>query len=61
MAGDLSRRGYRLHLNKGEYFGVNSLGGIPVSPLVYPPPEHAGKGIHVTVSPSMAMEASIGQ
>jgi L-2-hydroxyglutarate oxidase LhgO len=41
---------YRLHYCKGEYFSLNSPEGPPVSRLVYPLPEHAGKGIHVTVT-----------
>ena len=45
---DLPQAGYRLHYCKGEYFSLNSPDGPPVSRLVYPLPEHAGKGIHVT-------------
>jgi len=45
---DLTHAGYRLHYCKGEYFSLNSPEGPPVSRLVYPLPEHAGKGIHVT-------------
>ena len=45
---DLTQAGYRLHYCKGEYFSLNSPDGPPVSGLVYPLPEHAGKGIHVT-------------
>ncbi len=47
---DIDRAGYRLHYNKGEYFSVNSPDGAPVSRLVYPLPEHAGKGIHVSLT-----------
>jgi len=45
---DTARAGYQLHYCKGEYFSLNSSEGHPVSRLVYPLPEHAGKGIHVT-------------
>ena len=45
---DLTQAGYRLHYCKGEYFSLNSPDGPPVSRLVYPLPEHAGKGIHIT-------------
>ncbi len=45
---DLTHAGYRLHYCKGEYFSLNWPDGLPVSRLVYPLPEHAGKGIHVT-------------
>ncbi len=47
---DTARAGYRLHFCKGEYFRLNSPGGVPVSRLVYPLPEHAGKGIHVSLN-----------
>ena len=47
---DIDHAGYRLHYNKGEYFSVNSPDGAPVSRLVYPLPEHAGKGIHVSLT-----------
>ncbi len=45
---DLTQAGYQLHYCKGEYFSLNSPEGPPVSRLVYPLPEHAGKGIHIT-------------
>jgi L-2-hydroxyglutarate oxidase LhgO len=47
---DVDAAGYRLHYNKGEYFSVDSADGAPVSRLVYPLPEHAGKGIHVSLN-----------
>ena len=47
---DIDRAGYRLHYCKGEYFSLNSPDGAPVSRLVYPLPELAGKGIHVTLN-----------
>jgi len=47
---DTDRAGYRLHYCKGEYFSLNSPDGAPVSRLVYPLPELAGKGIHVTLN-----------
>jgi len=47
---DIDRTGYRLHYCKGEYFSLNSPDGAPVSRLVYPLPELAGKGIHVTLN-----------
>ncbi len=47
---DIDRAGYRLHYCKGEYFSLNSRDGAPVSRLVYPLPELAGKGIHVTLN-----------
>ncbi|HUV44717.1 MAG TPA: NAD(P)/FAD-dependent oxidoreductase [Dehalococcoidales bacterium] len=45
---DLPQAGYQLHYCKGEYFSLNSPDMPPVNRLVYPLPEHAGKGIHVT-------------
>jgi len=47
---DIAQAGYRLHYCKGEYFSLGSPGGPPVSRLVYPLPEHAGKGIHVSLT-----------
>ena len=47
---DIERAGYRLHYCKGEYFSLNSPDGAPVSRLVYPLPELAGKGIHITLN-----------
>ncbi len=47
---DIDQAGYRLHYCKGDYFSLNSADGAPVSRLVYPLPEQAGKGIHVTLN-----------
>jgi len=55
---NISQAGYRLHYCKGEYFSLNSPDGAPVSRLVYPLPEHAGKGIHVT--PAMDGRVRLG-
>ena len=55
---DVAQAGYQLHYCKGEYFSLNSPEGPPVSRLVYPLPEHAGKGIHVT--PAMDGRVRLG-
>jgi len=47
---DIDQAGYRLHYCKGEYFSLNAPEGAPVSRLVYPLPELAGKGIHITLN-----------
>ena len=47
---DIDQAGYKLHYCKGDYFSLNSPDGAPVSRLVYPLPEQAGKGIHVTLN-----------
>lgn len=47
---DPEQADYRLHYCKGEYFSFNSRRGQLVSRLIYPLPEEAGKGIHVTVT-----------
>ena len=47
---DIDRAGYRLHYCKGDYFSLNSPDRAPVSRLVYPLPEKAGKGIHITLN-----------
>ncbi len=41
---------YRLHYCKGEYFGLSSRLRGSVSRLIYPTPEHAGLGVHVTLA-----------
>ena len=47
MAGiDVDRHHYRLHYCKGEYYQITKKMGI--NRLIYPPPEHAGLGIHIT-------------
>jgi L-2-hydroxyglutarate oxidase LhgO len=46
---DLDACGYRLHLCKGDYFGLATGSGLKVSRLVYPVPAGSGLGIHVTL------------
>lgn len=43
---NLDRFKYRIYYCKGEYFRV--IRPIAINRLVYPPPEHAGLGIHIT-------------
>ena len=45
---DIAKAGYKLHYCKGEYFSLSSKYGRLISRLIYPTPEQAGKGIHVT-------------
>jgi L-2-hydroxyglutarate oxidase LhgO len=45
---DIAKAGYKLHYCKGEYFSLNSKYKNLVSRLIYPTPEQAGHGIHVT-------------
>jgi L-2-hydroxyglutarate oxidase LhgO len=47
---NLQKAGYRLHLCKGEYFSLDPRVGRLVHRLVYPVPEKAGLGVHVTLS-----------
>ena len=47
---DLAEADYKLHYCKGEYFSLSSKRGRIVERLIYPVPEQAGKGIHLTVS-----------
>ena len=47
---DIEKSGYRLHYCKGEYFSLNSKISRLVNRLVYPVPEKAGLGVHVTLS-----------
>jgi L-2-hydroxyglutarate oxidase LhgO len=47
---DVEKAGYKLHYCKGEYFSLNPKNRRLVSRLVYPVPEHAGLGTHVTLS-----------
>lgn len=57
MAGmDIDSIGYRLHYCKGDYFRIS--GKPPVKMLVYPVPEGAGLGIHLT--PDMAGSVRMG-
>lgn len=46
---DVAQAGYRLHYCKGEYFSLNSKWRSHVGRLIYPIPEEAGHGIHVTL------------
>jgi L-2-hydroxyglutarate oxidase LhgO len=46
---DIAKAGYKLHYCKGEYFSLDSKYRNLVSRLIYPVPEQAGHGIHVTV------------
>jgi L-2-hydroxyglutarate oxidase LhgO len=51
MAGiDAVKAGYQLHYCKGEYFSLNPKISPLVNRLVYPVPEKAGLGVHVTLS-----------
>ena len=45
---DVAEAGYKLHYCKGEYFSLSSKYRHLASRLIYPPPEQAGMGIHVT-------------
>ncbi len=48
---DVDRSGYRLHYCKGEYFSLSSrLRQLVGGRLIYPIPELAGTGIHITSS-----------
>lgn len=46
---DPDARGYRLHLCKGDYFSLAPAAPLRVSQLVYPVPETAGLGVHLTL------------
>ena len=51
MAGiNVEKAGYTLHYCKGEYFSLNPKIRRLVNRLVYPVPEQAGIGVHVTLS-----------
>ena len=45
---DIAKAGYKLHYCKGEYFSLSSKWRHLVSRLIYPTPQQAGLGIHVT-------------
>jgi len=47
---DVDRAGYRIRYCKGEYFAIDPRAGRLVNHLVYPVPEQAGKGIHITLN-----------
>ena len=46
---DIAKAGYKLHYCKGEYFSLSSKYRNVVNRLIYPTPEQAGHGIHVTM------------
>jgi L-2-hydroxyglutarate oxidase LhgO len=46
---DIAKAGYRLHYCKGEYFSLSSKYRNVVNRLIYPTPEQAGHGIHMTL------------
>jgi len=46
---DIAKAGYKLHYCKGEYFSLSPKYRNFVSRLIYPTPEQAGHGIHMTV------------
>ncbi len=46
---DVVKAGYKLHYCKGEYFSLSSKYRHLISRLIYPPPEQAGYGIHITL------------
>jgi len=46
---DIDTANYRLHYCKGEYFTLSSKYRNLMSRLIYPMPEQAGLGIHVTL------------
>lgn len=45
---DIAEAGYRIHYCKGEYFSLDPRWRSQVSRLIYPTPEQAGLGVHVT-------------
>lgn len=45
---DIAQAGYKLHYCKGEYFSLGSKYKDVVTRLIYPVPEQAGVGIHLT-------------
>jgi L-2-hydroxyglutarate oxidase LhgO len=47
---DIDKAGYRLHYCKGKYYCLSPRLGRPVDRLVYPVPEQAGIGIHISLS-----------
>jgi len=47
---DIAKSGYRIHFAKGEYFMVDLSAARLVARLVYPVPEQAGIGIHISVN-----------
>ncbi|MDP2919458.1 MAG: NAD(P)/FAD-dependent oxidoreductase [Dehalococcoidia bacterium] len=47
---DVEKAGYRIYFAKGEYFAIDPRVGHLVDRLIYPVPEQAGKGIHISVN-----------
>jgi len=47
---NIAKAGYQLHYCKGEYFSLSSKWRHLVSRLIYPTPEQAGLGIHLTLA-----------
>jgi L-2-hydroxyglutarate oxidase LhgO len=47
---DIDKAHYRIHFCKGEYYSVDSRRRSIVSRLVYPVPEQAGTGIHISLN-----------
>ncbi len=47
---DIDKAKYRIHFCKGEYFSVSSRLKGAVSRLIYPVPEQAGTGIHISLN-----------
>jgi len=45
----IDKAGYKLHYCKGEYFSLDSRWRHRISRLIYPTPEQAGLGVHVTL------------
>jgi L-2-hydroxyglutarate oxidase LhgO len=47
---DIDKANYRIHYCKGEYFSVDPRVGHVVERLIYPVPEQAGTGIHISLN-----------
>ena len=47
---DIAHHHYRIFYCRGSYFNLNPRAGRLVNRLVYPVPEQAGKGIHITLN-----------
>jgi len=47
---NIEQAGYKIHFCKGEYFAIDPRVGRLVDRLIYPVPEQAGKGIHITLN-----------
>lgn len=47
---DTEKAGYHIFYCKGEYFAIDPRVGHLVDRLIYPVPEQAGKGIHISVN-----------